>query len=160
MKQFTTFFIGDTYFGINILQVQEINSQTNFTPVPDSSEYIRGLLNLRGQIITVFDMSKRLGREGINEDAKTRNLILKTDNQTEELRREGLVTSRIGNDAVGFLVDKIGDVVEVEEEDIKPAPANIGEVSNEFVEGIVELDDKLLIIVNVEELVNINNKDE
>ncbi|MCK9328284.1 MAG: chemotaxis protein CheW [Candidatus Cloacimonetes bacterium] len=154
MIQLTTFYVQDTLFGINILQVKEINNQMKYTPVPDSADYIKGLFNLRGQIITIFDLAKRLGREDTMIGDKTRNLILKTDQETT-LIREQFDIPEIGNDAVGFIIDKIGDVIEIDEEMIQSAPANVGDISKEFIKGVFELKDELLIILNVNEAIKI-----
>lgn len=152
MIQFTTFYVGKTLFGVNILQVKEINNQMRYTPVPDSVNFIKGLFNLRGQIITIFDLAKRLGREDTVIADKTRNLILKTDVETV-LLREKFKLDEIGNDAVGFIIDKIGDVIEVEEDQIQQPPANVGDISKEFIKGVVELKNDLLIILNVPEII-------
>ncbi|PID28934.1 MAG: hypothetical protein CSB55_02380 [Candidatus Cloacimonadota bacterium] len=154
MVQFTTFYVGDTFFGINIFQVKEINNNMRYTKVPDSPGYIKGLLNLRGQIITIFDLAKRLGREETEIKEKTRNLIIKTDEETGKIRAKGLFTEKVGNDAVGFIIDKIGDVVEFDEEEIVPAPANVHDVSKEFIHGVYETEDDLLILLNVSEIIN------
>lgn len=154
MIQLTTFYVQDTLFGINILQVKEINNQMRYTPVPDSADYIKGLFNLRGQIITIFDLAKRLGRGDTVISEKTRNLILKTDQETT-LLREQFKLSEIGNDAVGFIIDKIGDVIEIDEEMIQQAPANVGDISKEFIKGVFELKNELLIILNVNEAIKI-----
>jgi len=150
--QFTTFYVGETLFGVNILQVKEINNQMKYTPVPDSADFIKGLFNLRGQIITIFDLAKRLGRADTKIEDRTRNLILKTDAETSMIRSSSKL-EEIGLDAVGFIIDKIGDVIEVEDSDIQPAPANVGDISKEFIKGVVELKDELLIILNVQEII-------
>lgn len=152
MIQLTTFYVGNTLFGVNILQVKEINNQMRYTLVPDSAAFIKGLFNLRGQIITIFDLAKRLGRADTIIHEKTRNLILKTDSETT-LMRDKFNLGEIGNDAVGFIIDRIGDVVEVDEADIQQAPANVGDISKEFIKGVIELKNDLLIILNVEEII-------
>ncbi|HPY96865.1 MAG TPA: chemotaxis protein CheW [Candidatus Cloacimonadota bacterium] len=152
MMQFTTFYVGKTLFGVNILQVKEINNQMKYTPVPDSADFIKGLFNLRGQIITIFDLAKRLGRHDTDIQDKTRNLILKTDVETALIRSSNKI-EEIGHDAVGFIIDRIGDVIEVEDTDIQSAPANVGDISKEFIKGVVELKDDLLIILNVQEII-------
>ncbi|MDD3050566.1 MAG: chemotaxis protein CheW [Candidatus Cloacimonetes bacterium] len=149
MAQFTTFYVGNTFFGINILQVKEINNHMKYTPVPDSYDYIKGLFNLRGQVITIIDLAKRLGRELTEINSFSRNLILKTDTETESLRDQGLLKEKIGTDAVGFIVDKIGDVIEVDDSAIDPPPANVGDISKEFIHGVVEMDNDLLVLLNV-----------
>lgn len=154
MIQLTTFYVKDTLFGINILQVKEINNQIRYTPVPDSADFIKGLFNLRGQIITIFDLAKRLSREDTVIGEKTRNLILKTDQETT-LLREQFKLAEIGNDAVGFIIDKIGDVIEIDEEHIQQPPANVGDISKEFIKGVFELKNELLIILNVNEAIKL-----
>jgi purine-binding chemotaxis protein CheW len=154
--QFTTFYVGKTYFGIPILQVREINHNLRITEVPDSPTYIKGLLNLRGQIVTLFDLAVRLGRAETEIGNTTRNLILKTDADTAKLREQGLVKERVGDDAVGFIVDRIADVVEVDEHEIVPPPANVQDIQKEFIAGVIELDRELLIILNITELMAIH----
>lgn len=152
MLQLTTFYIGETLFGVNILQVKEINNQMRYTPVPDSADYIKGLFNLRGQIITIFDLAKRLGRADTTIGEKTRNLILKTDAETKGIKNRVMV-DETGSDAVGFIIDRIGDVIEIDDESIQSAPANVGDISKEFIRGVVELKDDLMIILNVLEVI-------
>lgn len=154
MIQLTTFYVGDTLFGVNILQVKEINNQMKYTLVPDSADFIKGLFNLRGQIITIFDLAKRLGRKDTEIKEKTRNLILKTDTETATIRDKHKI-EEIGTDAVGFIIDKIGDVIEIDENDIQQAPANVGDISKEFIKGVVELKSELLIILNIEEIIRL-----
>ncbi len=154
MLQLTTFYVGETLFGVNILQVKEINNQMRYTLVPDSADFIKGLFNLRGQIITIFDLAKRLGRPDTEIKGKTRNLILKTDIETALIRDKNKL-EEIGTDAVGFIIDKIGDVIEIDENDIQQAPANVGDISKEFIKGVIELKNDLLIILNVQEIIKL-----
>ncbi len=153
MRQFNTFYLDDALFGVDIYLVRELNRLLHFTPVPDGPEYIRGLLNLRGQVITVFDLGRRLGLSSRVITPKTRNVILKTDSETAAYRHQHQASTRVGEDSVGFLVDRIGDVVEVEEDRIEAPPANIGDIVTEFVSGVVELPDKLLVLLDVGKVV-------
>ncbi|MFH1147053.1 MAG: chemotaxis protein CheW [Pseudomonadota bacterium] len=153
MRQFNTFYLDEALFGIDIFLVRELNRLLQFTPVPDGPEHVKGLLNLRGQVITVFDLGKRLGMPGRKISSKTRNIILKTDTETAVYRRNQWLDISIGDDPVGFLVDRIGDVVEVEEGKIQSPPANAGDIATEFVSGVVELPENLLILLNVTRLV-------
>lgn len=150
MIQLCTFYVKDTLFGINILQVKEINDHLKYTPVPDSVSYIKGLFNLRGQIITIFDLSKRLGQGETVTGEKTRNLILKTDTETASIQDSSHIL-KTGDDATGFIIDRISDVIEISEDDIQKAPANVGDISKEFISGVVELNKELLILLNIKE---------
>jgi purine-binding chemotaxis protein CheW len=99
-------------------------------------------------------LAKRLGRPDTEIHGKTRNLILKTDIETTLIRDKNKL-EEIGSDAVGFIIDKIGDVIEIDENDIQQAPANVGDISKEFIKGVVELKSDLLILLNVQEIIKL-----
>jgi len=133
MKQFVTFQIGDHLLGIDILRVREINRVLDITPVQHCPPYMRGLINLRGQIVTIFDLGVRLGLGPRKLTERSHNIILKPD-------------------TVGLLADSIGDVVETREEDIEPPPANAGEIEGKFIEGVLKLETDLLVILSAGKL--------
>lgn len=157
MRQFATFKLDEQLFGIEILFIREINQLMDITPVQKAPEYIRGLINLRGQIVTVFDLGKRFGLDNREISNSSHNIILKTNNELAVVCSNAgcdeLVTSQ---DTIGFLVDDIGDVIEVEDHDIEPPPANLGEVDGRFLSGVVKLDNGLLVLLNVEEILSDN----
>ena len=132
-RQFVTFRVNSHLLGFDVLKVREINRVLDITPVPKAPGHIRGLVNLRGQILTVIDLGVRLGFSARNIDEDTHNIILKKD-------------------AVGFLVDAIGDVALVNDEDIEPTPANIGGIEGGFIDGVVKLEGELLVILSVPKL--------
>ncbi|MBF0119827.1 MAG: chemotaxis protein CheW [Desulfobacterales bacterium] len=136
-NQFVTFKIDDNLLGINILNVREINKVLDATPVQHSPNYVWGLVNLRGQTVTVFDLGIRLGLEQRILNIDSHNIILKKD-------------------SVGFLVDNIGDVIEIEEERIEPPPANIEGIQSKYIEGIAKLDNELLIILSADKIIEHN----
>ncbi|MBF0225425.1 MAG: chemotaxis protein CheW [Desulfobacterales bacterium] len=131
--QFVTFKIDDNLAGIDILKVREINRALDITPVQHAKNYIMGLVNLRGQTVTVFDLSIRLGLSKRIINNTTHNIILKHDN-------------------VGLLVDDIGDVLCVNEDEIEPPPANIGVIEGVFIEGLVKLEYDLMIILSAKKI--------
>lgn len=132
-KQFVTFRIDDYLLGIDILKVREINRFLDITPVQHAREHIRGLINLRGQTVTVFDLGIRLGLKYREITGESHNIILK-------------------NDLVGLLVDSIGDVVEAQNHAIENPPANVGEIEGKFIEGVVTLEDELLVVLSSEKI--------
>lgn len=153
MKQFTTFKLDDQLFGIEVLLVREINQQTEITPVPQAASYIRGLINLRGQIVTIFDLGARLGLGPRLIGAKSHNVLLKTNDELAPVRvRENRADLTTAADPVGLLVDAVGDVVEAAETEIEPPPPNIGAVDARFLAGVVKLDAEVLVILEVAEL--------
>lgn len=146
--QYCTFYLDNALFGINIILVREINRQIEMTPVHNLPPYIRGLLNLRGQIITVLDTGIKLGLPERTVSDSSRIIILKTVDD------HGQAVHTAGSDVVGLLVDRIGDVVRVNEGDIERPPANMGDINGKFLTGVVKLDGRLLALVKVEDLVS------
>ena len=128
-----TFYLGDYLFGIYAEKVMEINKDLDITPVPLSAPYILGIMNLRGQIITVIDLAKKIN---FKIETKPRlNLIVK--NQDE---------------AVSFLIERISDILEIPEAKLEDPPEKIEGFDKEYVDKIYQLPDKLLAILKVEKL--------
>lgn len=147
-RSFATFVLNEQLYGIEILLIREINRQLEMTPVPHAPDYIRGLLNLRGQIVTILDLNKRLGLKNATLSERSHNIILKTDQELQGINKE-LVTAP---DKVGLLVDDIQDVLIVSEEEIELPPANVGKVDGQFLSGVIKQADKLVTILSVEKL--------
>jgi len=131
--QFVTFRIDDYLLGIDVLTVREINRVLDITPVQHAPEYVRGLANLRGQTITVIDLGTRLGLGPRKIGEESHNIVLKLD-------------------AVGLLVDSVGDVVEIRVHDIEPPPANVGGIQKQFVGAVAQLQEELLAILSAEKI--------
>jgi len=103
--QFSTFFVGDMFFGVDVLNVQEVLRFQPMTPVPQAPKVIEGLINLRGQIVTAIDLRRRLGVADRGPDQRPMNVVVRTD-----------------DGAVSLLVDEIGDVLEVDASSYEHAP--------------------------------------
>lgn len=127
-----TFNIGDACCGIDIAKIQEINKLNQVTCVPLSPEYVKGILNLRGQIITVMDIGKRLGLPSQCETDHQRNIIVQFENES-----------------IGLLVDSIGDVFIAERNSIEKPPANVVGIQGQFFEGVLKSEKKLICILNL-----------
>jgi len=130
--ELATFYIGDACCGIDILKVQEINKLTQVTPVPLAPEYVKGILNLRGRIITVVDVGKRLGLPSRCEPNHRRNIIV-----------------RFENEFIALLVDSIGDVFRTEMENIEMPPANVAGNQSQYFEGVLKTEKQLISILNL-----------
>ncbi len=135
--QFITFRIDNNLIGINILNIREINRVLEITPVQQAPEYVRGLVNLRGQAVTVFDLGVRLGMAPREITSETQNIIFK-------------------NKDVGILVDSISDVIEARTDEIEPRPANISGIKKKFIKGVIKLDDELMIILSHKKILEYN----
>ncbi|MEE4359535.1 MAG: chemotaxis protein CheW [Desulfococcaceae bacterium] len=128
-----TFYVGDRQFGIDILKVQEINKNPTITSVPQAQDYILGVMNLRGRIVTVIDLAKKLGLPFSVPGRDSRTIIV---NSQEEY--------------IGLSVDRIGDVVAVHTEKVEPPPVNIGGILGRFTEGVLKTPAGLIGILAVE----------
>jgi len=145
-KQYCTFYLGDALFGVDILRVREINRHLEMTKVHKVASHVRGLLNLRGQIVTVLDLGIRIGIGETKVKNESRSLILKS---AFEAGVEGASGSSTSN-AVGLLVDKIGDVLKVDESAVESPPANIGVIEGKYIDGVIKMDSDVLSILNIE----------
>ena len=150
MTQFATFRLDEQLFGVNVLLVREINQQTDFTPAQHAPDHVRGLINLRGHIVTILDLGVRLGLGPREVGPESHNIILKNDDELAQIHMDEHADNlRTAPDTAGLLVDAVGDVVATDEQEIEPPPASIGEVSGRFVTGVVKLPNDLLVLLDV-----------
>ena len=159
IKQFASFYIGDNLFGIDIRLIREINRNIDITQVDRAPDFVRGLLNLRGQIVTVVDIGVRMGlRDKEERRANCRCIVLKTSEELAAKRSEDSTIEDTSRDLVALYVDKIGDMINFEEKEIEASPANIGDVEGRFIYGVAKLEKELMIILKVTELLR-NDED-
>lgn len=133
LLQLVGFIIGHELFGVNILMVQEIIKDAAITAVPDSPDFIEGVINLRGNIIPIIDLRKRLGLEAGRPSTADLWVII--------LNVSGRVT--------GFIVDKVTQVIKVAADSIKPPPdLVVAGLKSHYISGVCKLDDQLLAILD------------
>ena len=147
-RQLCTFFLDDQMFGLDVLRVQEINRIQQLTPVPLAPPAVRGLINLRGQIVTAIDLRERLGFPPLDPatldqatlDQATRpvNIIIPSD-----------------DGPVSFLVDEIGDVIDVDDRDFEPPPATLDPAAKAYTRGVYKLPDRLLLVLEIEPILQL-----
>ncbi len=158
----STFHLGSIYIGVDILLVREINRSMEYTPIPGSPDYIRGMLNIRGRIITLFDLKRRFSwskEELARQDGKEKkpgsepkkqyNVIMKTHHEVVRISRKLADTQCTWEDPVGLVVDRLGDVRNVSDDHILPPPANLRGISAPFIRGVVRIEKDLLVILNI-----------
>jgi len=133
-----TFFLNGKLFGIDIKLIKEINRNVEFTPVPDSKPSILGLFNMRGQIVTIFDLSQMIGISGDLSKNSYTCIILKPTNNAQN--------------HVGFLIDKPDDVIDINRDYCEVPPANVSSIETEYIQDIVKLERGLLIIMEPEKI--------
>ncbi|MBZ5725792.1 MAG: chemotaxis protein CheW [Acidobacteriia bacterium] len=136
--QYSTFFVGDLFFGIDVLSVQEVLRFQPMTCVPLAPGVIEGLINLRGQIVTAIDMRRRLGLPPRPTGVYPMNMVVRTEDS-----------------AVSLLVDEIGDVIEVEGTALEPPPANMASEARELIRGVYQMKDRLLLVLDTERTVEL-----
>jgi purine-binding chemotaxis protein CheW len=136
--QYATFFVDSMFFGVDVLKVQEVLRSQEMTPVPLAPKVIRGLINLRGQIVTAIDMRQRLSLPPRSGETQPMNVVVRSD--------EG---------AVSLLVDEIGDVIEVETSRFETPPINMPTAQRHLVEGLYKLDGRLLLVLNTEKTLEV-----
>ncbi|MFC1585860.1 chemotaxis protein CheW [Fibrobacterota bacterium] len=154
-RQFSSLYIGEALFGIDILLIREINKHLEITPVDQAPDFVRGLLNLRGQVITVLDLGIRLGMGALRISKASRCVILKTSSELSGV--EGLDDNTC-EDVVGLLVDRVGDVVGIDTTSMEPPPANVNGVDSRYMQGVVKLEDDLMVVINVGEVLRMEDK--
>ncbi|PHR28343.1 MAG: chemotaxis protein CheW [Desulfotalea sp.] len=140
LVELATFYIGDALCGMDILKIQEINKIMQMTKVPQAPEYVLGILNLRGQIVTILDLGKKLGLGETDISQNPRNII---------------VNSAGGH--VGLLVRRISDVVSADMEKKERAPANMNGIQGEYFTGVYKTDDNLIGILDVDKVLSIED---
>ena len=136
--QFCTFHVDGLFFGVEVLQVQEIIRFHEMTRVPLANEVISGLINLRGQVVTAIDLRRRLDLGVRPAGSMPMNVVVRTS--------EGVVS---------LLVDEIGDVLDVDPATYEHTPETLSGVTRELVSGIYKLKDRLLLILDIEKAVNL-----
>lgn len=133
--ELATFYVGKALCGIDILGIQEINKHFDVTTVPQAPNYVVGVLNLRGRIVTILDLGKKLGLSQIENNKKNRNIIVRSQDEL-----------------IGLMVDSISDVVTADQDRIEPAPSNISGMKGRFFKGVMKTQNALIGILDIEEV--------
>ena len=130
--QWVTFRLDGETYGINVMQVQEVLRMTEIAPVPGAPDYVIGIINLRGNVVTVIETRKRFGLMPAEADDSTRIVIIESD-----------------NNIVGILVDSVAEVVNLRDSQIETAP-NVGnDESSKYIQGVFSREEDILILVDL-----------
>ncbi len=140
-SQLCTFFVGDFHFGVDVLQVQEVLRYHEMAPVPLAPSVVRGLINLRGQIVTALDLRHRLGLPPSAPHVEHANVIVRT-----------------ADGAVSLLVDEVGDVLDVAAASFAPPPPTLTGTARAVISGVCKLDKQLLLILDVRRTLEIDQE--
>jgi len=141
LLQLVTFSIGEEEFGVEILKVQEIIRMLEITRVPKAPDFVEGVINLRGKVIPVIDLRLRFGLQAKGHDKKTRIIVIE-----------------INQMIVGFVVDSVSEVLRIPAGTIEPPPPVISGLDSEYISGVGKLDDRLLIMLDLNRLLSKEEK--
>lgn len=156
-RQLVTFELRDMLLGLDILLVKEINRRFEITPVYDVANFVVGTANLRGQVITILDPGLRLDLPSRSTSERGGVIVLKTERELTRLHRSGGLEDHSVNDQVGLLVDRIGDVIEVDQTGIHAVPANLDPVVARYADGVVPVENDLVVVLRLERLLSMES---
>lgn len=141
--QWVTFQLEEETYGINVMQVREVLRYTEIAPVPGSPDYVLGIINLRGNVVTVIDTRSRFGLMQGEITDNTRIIVIESERQV-----------------IGILVDSVAEVVYLRSSEIDTTPSVGTEESSKFIQGVSNRDGKLLILVDLNKLLSEEEWDE
>ena len=131
--ELATFYVGDLLLGADIQQVREINRLLDYTPVPQAPSYVRGVINLRGEVVTVVDLRAILGLGETTVGKTTRNVIVQSMGEQ-----------------IGMLVDRVADTIRVPADQFDPMPPNVSGTDCRFFRGVHRQENQLVVVLDVE----------
>lgn len=134
--QLIAFTIGEQIYGVEITTVREIRAWNGATPLPNTREFVRGVINLRGTIVPIFDLRARFG-----------------DGQTSPTKTHVVVVMSVGEKWVGVLVDAVSDILTVSKEDIHAVPESSSSKETGLLSGIITHDNRMVGLIDLHEVV-------
>jgi purine-binding chemotaxis protein CheW len=143
LLQLVSFKIGSEEFGVDILKVQEINKMVSITKVPNSPVFVEGVINLRGKVIPIVDFRTRLGLNKIEQTKDTRIVVVDVEGKT-----------------IGFIVDSVSEVLRIPANITEAPPEIVTSIDSEFIKSVGKLDDRLLILIDLNKILSTNEKNE
>lgn len=143
LLQLVSFKIGSEEFGVDILEVQEINRMVDITKVPQAAHYVEGVINLRGKVIPIIDLRKRFNMEVKEADKNTRIVVVDIDGSI-----------------MGMVVDSVSEVLRLPADTIEPAPEIVMGIDSEYIKGVAKLEDRLLIFLDLSKVVDARTVEE
>lgn len=145
--KYLTFKVGGELFGTEIDNINEIIEYSDMTRVPLTPPHIRGVSNLRGNVVPIIDLAVRLGKEKVEPTKRTCIIIVEMDDDGEKMD-------------IGFVVDEVDEVLDIHEEAIEPAPQFGAEISSDYINGMGKIDGKFVILLLLNEVLSINGLSE
>lgn len=136
-RQLITFQLGDQILGVDIMAIREIRAWSPATPLPNVPPYVRGVVNLRGVVLPVFDLRHRLNW-----------------GQTDPSARHVIIVVRIGEQLQGIIVDAVNDIVSIHPDAMQPVPDMGDTEASRFLEGLATIDNRMILVLALDRLVD------
>lgn len=140
-SQYLTFMLDGEEYGVDILGVQEIKGWETCTEIPNTPEYVLGVINLRGSVIPVIDLRRRFGMQPREFGKLTVVIVVALETES-------------GSKIMGFVVDAVSDVYNITAEQMRPAPELDNSVDTRFVKGLATIDEKMIILLDLDHIVS------
>jgi purine-binding chemotaxis protein CheW len=143
LTQLVSFHLDNEEYGVEVLKVREIIRMVNITSMPNTPHYVEGIINLRGKVIPIISMRKRFGLMEMEHSSQTRVIIMD-----------------VSGELLGFTVDAVSEVIRVSASEIQPSPSVAGGgIGQEFIEGVINHVDKLLVLLNLDLMFSCEEKE-
>jgi purine-binding chemotaxis protein CheW len=141
VSQYLTFILGGEEYGIDILKVQEIRGYEKATEIPNSPDFILGIMNLRGSVVPIVDLRKRFNMKGVEYNNLTVTVLVKVASKGKER-------------TVGMVVDSVSEVYTITKDDIEDTPDIGGSIEIGFIKGLASINEKMVILLDIDLLIN------
>jgi len=141
VKQLISFMVGEEEFGLEILKIKEVIRIQQITKLPKAPSFVKGVINLRGDVIPVIDLREKFGLEGKDYGSMTRVIVVE-----------------VGGKSIGMVVDSVSQVIRVPIDQIEPAPPMVGGLAAEYLEGVAKMEDRLIILVRIDKILSMDEK--
>jgi len=139
-NQVVRFMVGKESFGVDIGRIQEIVTVPEITKVPDTPDFLEGIINLRGKIVSVIDLRKRLKINGAERNKKNRILV-----------------TELHGKVAGLIVDEVSEVLKLDPGSIEPPPEMVTAVGVEYITGVAKVDENLIILLDLTRVLNVED---
>lgn len=141
LLQLVSFHLGDEEYAADILNIQGINRMVDVTKVPNTPEYVEGIINLRGKVIPIIDLRKRLMLPVKEYDKNTRFIVIELE-----------------QNVVGFIVDSVNEVLRIDSNLTEAPPQSVSNVNTEFITSVAKLEDRLIILLDMDKILSENEQ--
>lgn len=141
LTQLISFMVGKEEYGLEILTVKEVIRIREITRIPKAPVFVKGIINLRGDVIPIIDLREKFGLEIQEYTTMTRVIIVEVDGKS-----------------IGMVVDSVSQVIRIEKDQVEPPPPLIGGISAEYLRGVGKIGEKLIIMLNIDKILTVDEK--